>query len=213
MGATRSAYVFLGCGAVLFCGLLFNGSRGAVLALLIALAIFLLLTKSSVRMRILGLTSALLFLALPGVAWTRLDNLETLRQRGILVRDALIMALDAPLTGIGLGAFSVAYPPYQSVPEFLRFHHVECEPVEWFVEGGLPLLIIAILLVLAWRKPVLRALSSSASSWLARGLGISVIFVFVHATLDFPLRIPGVLAGFAVALVALGRLTISEEAS
>jgi O-antigen ligase len=113
-------------------------------------------------------------------------------ERVTLAHDALKMALDAPATGVGLGAFGAAYPPCQTVPLDLRFRHVESEPIEVLVEGGVPLLAVALAGAATIATLCVRVVRRRGAPWAEAGAALGVGTVLAHACCDFPLRVPGV---------------------
>ena len=194
---------------LLLLGLLLNGSRGALLAA-VGIGLFALATgRGATRLRWLGGAALLALLVLPSHAWQRRGDAATVDERLALAGDALRMAADAPLTGIGLGAFCTAYPPYQTVARDLRFRHAECEPLELLVEGGVPLLLLALLAGAVLVRTAWRVARHPAASGTGRALATSALALPLHACVDFPLRVPGVALPFALIVGAL--LAAAEE--
>lgn len=183
---------------LLVLGLLLNGSRGVALAALLTTAFTLAASRLALRPKLLLGGAVALLLVVPSAAFERRGDATTISERLTLAGDALRMAKDAPLLGIGLNAFGAAYPPYQTVERDLRFRHVECEPLELLVEGGLPLalagLAAAALLLRVAARVVRRGGAEEAA------LAAAALAVPFHALCDFPLRVPGVALPFALAV-------------
>ncbi|MEW6741485.1 MAG: O-antigen ligase family protein [Planctomycetota bacterium] len=211
-GAVRRGNAALLGAVAIFVGLLFNGSRGGAIAFVLTLTGASLLVRLPLRWKLLALGAAVLLVVLPGVASTRAGETTTLGQRALLARDALTMAKDAPITGVGLGSFGVAYRPYHSVPRFLRFEHVESEPLEILVEGGVPLLLLAMAAATILMRVAARALRMQHSLWLGKGAAVGVMAVFLHACFDFPLRTPGVTVPALLVTAILCQQALEEEA-
>jgi hypothetical protein len=178
-------------GALLL-ALVLNGSRGGLLAAVVLIGVVAWRARGPVKWRVgIGLAVAAA-VAIPGAAWARRHELTTVSERVTLARDALRMSLDAPLTGIGLGAFGAAYPPYQTVPRDLRFRHAESEPIELLVEGGAPLLLIGLAAAATIGVVCFRVLLRRKVAWADAGAALGALTVLAHACCDFPLRVPGV---------------------
>jgi len=209
-GRRGAARAWAAASALLALALLLDGSRGALLAGVGVGLFALATTRWRWRTKLLAGTALATALIVPSHAWTRRGDATTVAERVTLARDALRMARDAPFTGIGLGAFGAAYPPYQTVARDLRFRHVECEPIELLVEGGVPLLLLAaaaagLLARTAWR------VARRSTDRHATAIAAATLAVPLHALCDFPLRVPGValpflmLVGVLLALDATAR--------
>jgi len=194
--------LFLGAG-VLLLAVVLNGSRGGLAAALLLVGAIALRARGRPGSRLL--LGALLGLAIviPGAGWARRHELTTVEERLTLARDAVAMACDAPWTGIGLGAFGAAYPPHQTVARDLRFRHVESEPIELLVEGGLPLLLVALAAGATIATVCVRAVWRRGAAWADAGGALGVVAVLVHACFDFPLRVPGVVLPLLLVLSAV----------
>jgi len=208
-GAPRRAHPWIAAAAALVLALLVNGSRGGSLTAVLVVAFAVGCSRGRPWVKLAAAGGLALALVLPGSAWSRRTDTITVGERTALARDALRMARDAPLTGIGLEAFGAAYPPYQSVAKDLRFRHVESEPFELLVEGGVPLLLLALAAgatVVALAARMLR----STRDPLTKAVAVSAVAVPIHACCDFPLRVPGVAVPF---LLTLGTLLALADAA
>ncbi len=177
---------------LLLLALLVNGSRGGLLAALLLVGAVVLRARGPIGWRLAAGGALALLIALPGAAWARRHETTTVGERVALASDALRMGLDAPFTGIGLGAFGAAYPPCQTVALDLRFRHVESEPIELFVEGGVPLVVGALAAAATIAAACVRVVRRRRASWADAGAALGVVAVLAHACCDFPLRVPGV---------------------
>ena len=196
-------------GALLLLALVLNGSRGGLLAALVLIGAVALRARGHVGWKIASAFLLAAVIAIPGAAWARRHELTTIEERVNLASDAMRMVRDAPVAGIGLGAFGAAYPPHQTVARDLRFRHVECEPVELFVEGGILLGAIGLVAAASILAACLRVLWRPGVSWTDAGAALGVVAVLAHACCDFPLRIPGVALPL---LLVLGGVLAQEAA-
>ena len=101
------------------------------------------------------------------------------------------MIRDRPLRGFGLGTFTDAYPAYALADYGAVLNHVHNDWLEFAVEGGLP---FAALMVFTAGAAVRLA---AKHLW---ALGLS--FVFLHACVDFPLAVDGVLVWILILAAA-----------
>lgn len=207
--APRRATPWIAAAALLVMALLVNGSRGGTLTALALLAFTFALARLRPWVKVAAAAGLALAFVLPGSAWTRRADTITVGERVALARDALTMTRDAPLTGIGLGAFSAAYPPYQSVAKDLRFRHVESEPFELLVEGGVPLLVLALAAGAILASLAARMFRATRDP-LAKAIAVSAVAVPIHACFDFPLRVPGVVVPW---LLVVGSLIALADAA
>ena len=187
----RGCSFWIGASAILTLALLVNGSRGGSLAAVAVLLFACALARVALAVKVAVAAGVALALVLPGTAWERRGDATTVGERVQLARDALRMAGDSPLMGVGLGSFGAAYPPYQRVEKDLRFRHVESEPIELLVEGGVPLALLALaafVIVVGVAARCFRQARSATSAALAA----SAVAIPFHACCDFPLRVPGV---------------------
>jgi O-antigen ligase len=207
--APRRATPWIAAAALLVMALLVNGSRGGTLTALALLAFTFALARLRPWVKVAAAAGLALALVLPGSAWTRRADTITVGERVALARDALTMTRDAPLTGIGLGAFGAAYPPYQRVAKDLRFRHVESEPFELLVEGGVPLLGLALAAGALLASLAARMVRATRDP-LAKAIAVSALAVPIHACFDFPLRVPGVVVPW---LLVVGSLLALADAA
>ena len=127
--------------------------------------------------------------------------------------DALAMIADAPWTGVGLGAFEAAFPPYRSTPGVGIVDKAHSTPLEFAVEIGVPataLLIAASLTVLvrlfraclAERRFRMYPLAGLCTALLGGG----------HSLVDFSLQIPGYMIVYATVLGACSAQALPTRA-
>jgi O-antigen ligase len=199
-----------------------NTSRGSLLALFISGLVFIVLLffnpeirtwlKSCISHRYKEITLAILMpvlvFLLPAGAFVeqwdttllegRLD-LST-EYRFAMYLNSLPAILEHPFTGLGYGGMRVGFLPYSSSikpigsrTEDSVLRELHSDPLQYFVELGLPggLLAIAIFLILirsGWKT--LSISTTPAKSALPLGFMLGLIAGATHAMVDFPLRLP-----------------------
>ncbi len=153
----------------------------------------------------------------PGSVWARWQQMAgrpelALGNRQDMAADALRMARDHWAHGVGLGAFEVAYTPYQSVITDLTIDYAHNDYLQFLAEAGLwgcllaPLAIL-MFFVLAFRH--LRSRLRQPSGWLQFGAAVGVCGMLVHSFSEFNLHIPANAAWFTF-LAALATLPIAR---
>lgn len=173
-----------------------------------------------------GLAVASLLLLAPGAASPERTPLASVTRSDVVassfsVRRAfdtssLAMLRDHPF-GVGLGSWRAVYPAYARLAPTADFSltvqpwEAHCDPLEILCESGmLGGFSFFVAVALAVRAGLWRASSSGPTRRLvALALGLGVIAIALHATVDFPLRKPasamiffvwtGLLAGLAPA--------------
>lgn len=160
----------------------------------------------------LALASAALISLCAALPQSTVQRFETLwNDRGEAVRlaiwaDSWRTAHSYPWAGSGLGTFGSAFRrSWLYVPEGL-VDHAHSDYLEILVELGFPAAIFLAILMAAgtWAsfRSMLR-LPSSGERWLRGGCLLGAGAILLHATVDFPLRVPALaflfaaLAGFA----------------
>jgi O-antigen ligase len=151
----------------------------------------------------------------PGDVWGRWKQMASkpelaLGDRQKIAEDSLRMSRDHLRHGVGLGAFEVAYTPYQSVVTDLTIDYAHNDYLQFFAETGiwgwlLAPLAIAMFFVLSFRH--LRWRLHEQSGWLQFGAAVGVCGLLVHSFSEFNLHIPANAAwfSFVAALATLPR--------
>ena len=121
-----------------------------------------------------------------------------IRTRFIAAWGALRMFADHPVFGTGAGTFNVAFVYYQ--PDSLTgfYRHAHNDWAQWLAElGSVGAVLGGLCLTLVFRlKPA--NMRRDISSLIVRGMALGLAGTAVHALLDFPFRIPGIIAIAAV---------------
>jgi O-antigen ligase len=151
----------------------------------------------------------------PGDVWGRWKQMASTPElafgnRQKMARDAVRMGRDHLLHGVGLGAFEVAYTPYQTVVTDLTIDYAHNDYLQFFAEAGILACILApasigVFLLLAFRR--LPARLRQQSGWLQFGAAVGVCGLLVHSFTEFNLHIPAnaIWFTFLVAIATLPR--------
>jgi O-antigen ligase len=101
------------------------------------------------------------------------------------------MAKHRPLTGFGLDTFPDVYPQFAIFDFPLFVNHAHNDWAEFAADGGIPFFLL-ILIPCAWAIP-----TAMRHPW-----GLGLIFVMLHACVDYPFPRPAV-SGWLFYLLAL----------
>jgi O-antigen ligase len=186
MKSPRTDLLHTWAAAVMICAVWMTGSRSGSVIILLELAGVIVLGarclpgKTFPWRRTVLLAGPIIILVV-GIGWQGIAArfAEPARDdlRSIFSRAALGMIHDRPVTGFGLGSFSVVYPAYESADVGLYVEHAHNDWLEWGTEGGLLLPILMLgLAFLSLRK-------SFALPW-----NLGVVAVFIQALVEFPLH-------------------------
>ena len=179
--------------ASMYASVIASASRaGTILATVeIVVVVTLLWSRGATAARTVGLSFLrifILFAAFTAVVgwdsvWNRFWAPDPMALRREFAISTLHMISAHPFAGIGLGSWSTAYPHY-AIADFGVFaNQAHCDWLQWAAEGGIPLAAALLLLFLSALRPALRTV------W-----GLGVIFVFLHATVDYPFSRPALAA-------------------
>lgn len=214
----RAALIVI-AGTVMGLALLLSHSRAGVVALVLALTVTAALAPPGAE----GRQGRRIVLALGGVvllygAWVGLEPLLSRFAelggagdvRTAIWSDTLDLIADFPLTGAGAGAFEAIFPVYRhATTDQLAYAHAHQDFLELTAEGGL----FAVALVLAATWGFARTVAPALENGRARSLPLAALVgalcaVLAHATVDFPLHIPGLT--FLFLLLAAATVTVAN---
>lgn len=224
--------------------LLVNKSRGSLLALTITIAVFLifLITNKPLRTVVMErLTSKTRYVALALIIplaivllpsssdmqaeWEtslleqKIDPSSRMRLNAYL--NSLPLIAEQPLTGTGYGGFRMGYRPYSAslrpltaLQENNVMGALHSDPLQYFVELGVPGGILALLILFttlhsAW--PSYNQAGSNDKQIIKLGLLLTILVGGIHACVDFPLRLPTSAALFWFYLGSLLGLTTKQN--
>ncbi|MDE0197765.1 MAG: O-antigen ligase family protein [Caldilineaceae bacterium] len=203
------------CCLLVAAALLLTASRGALLlGLPAAVLVFAVAAARHERFR-MGKRSAVLLTLAVGLALVvgleivqlygeRLLNLETLRSRFAIWRDALSLWRQYPLLGVGPGGFYWNFPAFlqpspAADPNLLHAHSVWLEyATGWGLFG-----LLWLGALLGWLVSVLRHPSRGAQAWYRTGLLAALGASLAHAQVDAFAALPELAAWNFVALALL----------
>ncbi len=198
-----------------------QGSRGATGGLVLGVVLTLALTIFAKRrfdsgranagiLAICAIAAAFMAsLALSDIATDRLQSRELTKVE--LANSSLQLIRASPWFGTGRGGFEAMFSSVWQGTTYLSFTNPEDLLVQWTVEWGVPVTLLAVgLMGWAFRPQVLlRAVRPAVGAWAA------VVALVLSDLVDFHLEVPGVVALVAVcvAIVVSGRATSSRGAN
>ena len=203
--------------------LLVNKNRGSLLAFIITLLVFLLIlvTNKSFRQLVgerllprrrylaIVLIVPLLVILLPSgseqqAQWNtslleqKVDSSTRIRLNAYINSSPLIA--QQPLTGSGYGGFRMSFRPYStSIRPYSQLTEnnvmgaLHSDPLQYFVELGLPgfmLVVLILFTTLRYAWPPRESCNDPDKEILKLGLLLAIVAAGVHACVDFPLRLP-----------------------
>jgi O-antigen ligase len=124
----------------------------------------------------------------------------TFGERRLVALDALRMFRHRPATGVGLGSFEAAYPPYRSFPSDFEWDHAHNDYAEALAETGLvglALMLVSLGLFLGVAFGNLGERLQHEQGWMQLGAALGCCGLLVHSLVDFNLHIPANAAWFA----------------
>jgi O-antigen ligase len=191
------AWLYTAMVGAMYASVVASGSRaGATLATVEILALPLIggRTRIAGRITVMSLLFAGLATAITGwdVLWKRFQDNDPFRYRREIAVSTLQMVRERPWTGFGLGNYANVYPEFASFDLGLVVDHAHDDWAEWAAEGGVPMLLLMLGIAAIGLRPAIR------SVW-----GLGVYAVFLHALVDFPMRIPAIAALIFTWLAAL----------
>ena len=125
-------------------------------------------------------------------------------------QDALRIAGDFPLAGVGINAFGEAMLDYQTTILHLHFTTAHNDWLQLAAEGGLlvgvPILIALVLLVREIRRRFQERLDDARTYWIRVGAAVGLVAIALQEVVEFSLQIPGNAILFTVlAAIAIHR--------
>ncbi|MEP4891156.1 MAG: O-antigen ligase family protein [Aliiglaciecola sp.] len=210
---------FLLVGVFLFFVLIFNTSRGGLLALVVSLLLSFALFKPKKILKTFHFKSWLktsvaviamvLIILLSGLSDRLINRLESYGQNGrdIQRQTALTILSDFPATGSGAGTFPIIQNSYKS--EFLSgnkmWQHVHNDYLELLSNQGILGFILMGLTIafLIFKLYSSIKLNERSTKWLQISCFTSCNAFLIHSLIDFNFQLP-VLAAYFVTILAVG---------
>ncbi|MCX7703262.1 MAG: O-antigen ligase family protein, partial [Planctomycetota bacterium] len=205
-------------------GVLFSVSRGAIIAASAASITFFVLSKTPSELKwqrriillslVAGFTALALYFGIEPVILRYKMTFETPDSRTLAWATAIKAFSLYPLTGCGFYAFKYAFSPLKTDPRLYgTWEEAHNDYINFLVEGGLPTLILIILLLFIYAKSISSMLSSERRHirYTAAAALSACLFVGLQSLGDFQLHIPAVAISFAILLGCALGLNISRK--
>ena len=126
---------------------------------------------------------------------------EWVGRRKLMAFDTLRMWRDHPVLGVGMGAFEIAYPHYQSFASDDWIDHAHNDYIEALAETGLVGAMLILWALALFFRDAFRDWEQSSrpqASWIRLAAAIGCFGILVHSLWDFNLHIPANAVWFAV---------------
>ncbi len=178
------------------------GSRGGLIALGVGLLAGLgpeLLARPKLALVSLAVALVILFGASVPATFLRMADVDFEASRLMVWRDMLRVVSFFPIFGCGLGAFAVAYWPYQRVVRFEYWPHAHNEYLQWLLETG----AVGFVLALFFLRRAWIAAPQLARSIETRPALAGLAAMLTHALVDLVLRVPANAAWAALFLTGV----------
>jgi O-antigen ligase len=189
--------------AIMVIALVMSRSRMGNTAFFVSMTVVGLMALFLVKQRSKGLTILIISMFVIDLiivsAWFGLDKVQqrlaetSLKQesRDEVIRDALPMVLDFPITGTGAGSFYSTFPGYKTTDVHSFYDQAHNDFLQMTIEYGIPSVgILVVLVSFAFYKAV-RAMRKRRNS-IFKGTSFAccmvIIGMLLHMTVDFPLQ-------------------------
>lgn len=180
-----------------------SGSRaGAILLLAETGVIVGLIYRRRATAKFVMLAALLAVVAGAGMLAGRFAEKDPFHYRREMAASTAHMIRDHPWRGSGLGTYAYVYPAYATFDLGAVVEHAHNYWLEWAAEGGIPLALIWLVLVLGVCVPAVR------SVW-----GIGILAVFLHALVDYPFARFGLTAWNFALMGTLSAASVREVSS
>jgi O-antigen ligase len=193
---------------VMLASIFVSGSRGGMLAVVIALIIFAFhywrheQTSTAVRTTMVAAVVALVFIGY--FSYERVASRSVMEAtdsiRLQIARDSLRLVAEHPLLGSGLGTFTSIYPQVRTFPINLFMNAAHNDYVQLTVETGLLGMISAAAFLFLVFQNAFRSIHRARKSWFSAVTLAAItgcVALLVHSLFDFNLEIPANAATFA----------------
>jgi hypothetical protein len=191
------SYTYLGIAAVLLASVVVSASRGGTIITSAEVLAVLLLShrqkRKIMRSAVVLAATTFVLLFIVGVATTsqRFHAEPLAVGRVQFALSTLHMIAAHPFIGWGLGCWPTVYPAFATFDPGALVNQAHTDWLQWVAEGGLPVGLAMLSLVIWAIKPAFRSI------W-----GIGVIAVFIHAAFDYPFSRPAV-GGWPILILAM----------
>ncbi len=193
---------------VMLASIFVSGSRGGMVAVVIALIVFVSHywrhERTSTAVRTLLVAAVLSSVFIGSFSYERVSSRSVMEAtdsiRLQIARDSIHLVAQQPLLGSGLGTFTSVYPQARTFPTNYFVNAAHNDYLQLAVETGLIGLLCAVaFLFLVFRNALLR-IHRARQNWFSAvtlAAMIGCIALLVHSLFDFNLQIPANAATFA----------------
>ncbi len=200
LGGGRLRWGYLMAAGVFVASVFAAASRAGAALVIAEIVVVFLLMRRRLHWRTFvaagGAALALAALFVAAVGWgplrAKFDRPDQLSERRLLYASTVRMIADRPWLGSGLGTWSTAYPAYATFDDGHFDNQAHNEWLQWPAEGGVPMA------VLMGAMAVILAVPAVRSVW-----GVGLLFVLVHALVDYPFEQRPVFGYFYFAMAGI----------
>ena len=200
-------------GSILLVGLLINRSMALfMIGPAVVAATALLAIRLSARRKRQGLVLAMGLLAaaaaaavVAGKSFPSLGTGASIETREEYWSTSLPALRDQWLTGSGIGTFAQTYRRFEDPQIADRWftNHAHGDYLELAVEGGVAAVLILLVFLLWWAGRAREGWAGERSTIEQKAAAVASAAILLHSLFDYPLRMPGIAALFAVCLALL----------
>ena len=199
---------------VMGAALVLTGSRSGVASFVVAATAILIFALREIphrRHRVAAIVYVGLLLG-GAIAWAGSDMVVArfadapgaLGERVEAWRDTLAIARDFPFFGVGLGSYARAMLVYQTGDRQLMYAQAHNDYLQLVAEGGLLVVLPAIVLLVTVIGTIRRRLQSSEDDvltfWIRRGAVAGLLGIAAQSLMEFSLQMPGNAVLFVILL-------------
>ena len=214
---------------ILTYGILLTRSRGGTLSFLVCTGILLAMALRHVPRRIVVIPAGLIALAylLADLSWAgglteRAGTLSDIREAGagrfvIWSQSWLMLFEHSPFRGIGLGIYSILWPPYRVPQDDSAGFFVHNDYLQIWIEAGLPGLLLFLALLGGALWTTVRILGNAHLPRAVRletaGLGMGLAAIALHSLVQYNFYIVSILFLYGLGLARLQELEMAYAVS
>ncbi len=206
-------------------GTMLTRSRGAILTLLLGLALFVAGIFRKIPARVVAPVLALALFAYLGAELTMQGDLTTRMgsladpmnagaERWLIWRQSWELLWQSPWWGAGVGLYPLVWAPYRHPDDGSAGYFAHNDYLQLWIETGLPglLLFLAVLVSVAWLYA--RLMRGNAAPLERRieatGLFAGAAAIAVHALIEFPFYIAPILLVYGLVLARIQFLAVTQ---
>ena len=182
----KRPWIYAGMVGLLYGSAVASASRaGVALATLEILAVPLVARRLAISGKLLAAVAvcAGIGAAVAGgdPIWRKFQQADPFEYRREIAKSTLQMIGQRPWSGFGLGTYATVYPEFASFDIGRYVDHAHNDWAEWAAEGGIPALLLTVLLAV-----------SSLRRVIGREWALGIHTVLLHSLVDFPMQIPAI---------------------